>query len=216
MTSLIIASAVILGVITFAFILLPVFRASALGRRYMADSVTGDHLAELLARRDAVYEAIRDVDFDLETGKLTSEDHRLMRERLTAEGVRILQELDRLMQADVREDLEQEIEREVAALRRAHQVETGEMRPATSRPVMPAAPAPPPSEIDKDTIACPACGGRVRAGAKFCTYCGTPLAVACPECGHAVSSDDRFCSHCGAGLSGADRPTEAVQVDSAD
>ncbi|RME46338.1 MAG: zinc ribbon domain-containing protein [Chloroflexi bacterium] len=80
---------------------------------------------------------------------------------------------------------------------------------------MPAAPAPPPPEIDKDTIACPACGGRVRAGAKFCTHCGTSLAVACPECGHAVSSDDRFCSRCGAELSGAGRPTEAVQVDSA-
>jgi len=212
MTPLIIAGAVILGVITVAFILYPVFRASALGRRHVTDSAAGDRLADLIARRDAVYEAIRDVDFDRETGKLTAEDHRLMRERLTAEGVRLLQELDRLMQSDVREDLEQEIEREVAALRQSRPAETTEARPARVRPAGPAT-ATQAADADGRFVTCPSCGRRARAGAKFCTHCGASVSLTCPECGTPVSANDRCCSRCGADLSGAGEVAESVQGD---
>lgn len=216
MTSVVvIVSALVLSVITIAFVLYPVFRASALGRRYITDSATGDRLADLLAQRDAIYEAIRDADFDKEVGKLTAEDHRLMRERLMAEGVRLLQELDRLMQADVREDLEREIEREVAALRQSRRAELAEARPASREVPRPAA-TPEVAPVDEPPTTCHSCGGHVRAGARFCTHCGASLALTCPECGVPVQAGDQFCSRCGARVSQTSELTEAVQAESGD
>ncbi len=208
--TLIIAGAVVLTAITAAFILYPIFRASALGRRYITDSVTGDRLADLLAQRDAVYEAIRDADFDLETGKLTTEDHRLMRERLTAEGVRLLQELDRLMASEVREDLEQEIEREVAALRGTWPAEA--MGDAGTEPSARRAAAVTAASAGSDgkPVTCPSCGQGVRAGAQFCTSCGASLTLTCPECDATVEPDDQFCSKCGVGLSQAQEQVSEV------
>jgi class 3 adenylate cyclase/tetratricopeptide (TPR) repeat protein len=51
-------------------------------------------------------------------------------------------------------------------------------------------------------VTCPACGEENRAGRKFCSSCGTPLAQACPACGAANEPDDRFCGECGAPLGG--------------
>lgn len=212
MTLSIVAAMLVLSAITVAFVLYPIMRASVLARRYVTDSVAGDRLAELIARRDAVYDAIRDVDFDRETGKLTAEDHRLMRERLTAEGVRLLQELDRLMQSDVREDLEQEIEREVAALRRPAPAEAGEEGPAP-RPRRKPARVPTADWSDRQVSTCPTCGGTVRAGAQFCTHCGASLVLTCPECRVAVAPDDRFCRSCGAQLLEAGDVAAAVAAE---
>jgi class 3 adenylate cyclase/tetratricopeptide (TPR) repeat protein len=52
-------------------------------------------------------------------------------------------------------------------------------------------------------MTCSACGVENRAGRKFCSSCGAPLALACPSCGAANEPDDRFCGECGAAL-GAD------------
>jgi hypothetical protein len=191
MTVLVIAGAVLLGAFTVGFVLYPVMRAGSTPPSYVGDAEGGDHLAELLARRDAVYEAIRDAEFDRETGKLTAEDYQLMRQRLTAEGVRLLQELDRLMQSDVREELEQEIEAEVLALRRRQAPGGAPLAPDAATQVA----------SDGQWVRCPACSSRVRANAQFCTHCGTSLALECPNCNARVRSEDRFCSRCGEKLS---------------
>ncbi len=47
---------------------------------------------------------------------------------------------------------------------------------------------------------CSSCGVENRAGRKFCSSCGAPLAVACPSCGAANEPDDRFCGDCGTPL----------------
>jgi len=51
-------------------------------------------------------------------------------------------------------------------------------------------------------VICSACGTENRAGRKFCSNCGAPLAQACPACGAANEPDDRFCGECGAPLGG--------------
>src|SRR5207247_272496 len=49
-------------------------------------------------------------------------------------------------------------------------------------------------------------------GRKFCTHCGTPLAVACPACGAANEPDDRFCGECGSSLErGAAAPSPEAE-----
>lgn len=44
---------------------------------------------------------------------------------------------------------------------------------------------------------CGACGGANRDGARFCTFCGGPLALRCQACGADVPSGGRFCDACG-------------------
>jgi len=50
----------------------------------------------LLAERNTVLTAIRDLDFDFQTGKLLEEDYRTVREKYAVRGVAILKELDTL------------------------------------------------------------------------------------------------------------------------
>jgi predicted ATPase/class 3 adenylate cyclase len=49
-------------------------------------------------------------------------------------------------------------------------------------------------------ITCSSCGAENRAGRKFCSRCGAPLALACPACGAANEPEDRFCGECGSSL----------------
>jgi class 3 adenylate cyclase len=55
-------------------------------------------------------------------------------------------------------------------------------------------------------IACSNCGAHVREGAKFCSECGTPVALSCPSCSSPVTPDDKFCSECGHNLAGTTAP----------
>jgi hypothetical protein len=51
---------------------------------------------ELRERRDEAYQALRDLDQELHTGKVTPADYELERGRLRAEAAEALAELDRL------------------------------------------------------------------------------------------------------------------------
>jgi hypothetical protein len=64
----------------------PEERLSADDRRRLA-------LAEA---RDAAYTALRDLEHDLRTGKVTEADYDAERDRLRAEAARVLRELDQL------------------------------------------------------------------------------------------------------------------------
>jgi hypothetical protein len=53
-------------------------------------------LLELRERRDEAYQALRDLEQELQTGKITAADYELERGRLRAEAAEALAELDRL------------------------------------------------------------------------------------------------------------------------
>ena len=55
---------------------------------------------ELYERRDEAYEALRDLEQELHTGKVTPADYELERARLRADAAAALQELDRLDDRD--------------------------------------------------------------------------------------------------------------------
>ncbi|HVC86231.1 MAG TPA: adenylate/guanylate cyclase domain-containing protein [Gaiellaceae bacterium] len=48
------------------------------------------------------------------------------------------------------------------------------------------------------TMLCPGCGATSPEGKKFCSECGTPLALACAACGSALTGNEKFCGECGA------------------
>src|SRR5215831_753523 len=61
----------------------------------------------------------------------------------------------------------------------------------------PAAPAPADAPAPAATVECAACHSQVRAGAKFCDSCGTPMQRHCTNCNADLSATAKFCAECG-------------------
>ena len=55
-------------------------------------------------------------------------------------------------------------------------------------------------------MTCSNCGAENREGRKFCSRCGTALAIVCAVCGASNQPDDRFCGECGSALDAAEAP----------
>jgi len=62
--------------------------------------------------------------------------------------------------------------------------------------------------VSDGTSYCTECGGGLRAGAKFCGGCGTPVVaeVSCGGCGTSNPVGQRFCDECGTPLAGRSTP----------
>ncbi len=104
---------------------------------------------QLLEDREMLYEAIRELDFDHRMGKVEEADYRQTRVRYEARAVELMKAIDK---GNGRAgEVEDRIEQEVAALRRASK---GKKR---SRP------------------ACPDCKAQVPYNARFCPQCGASL-----------------------------------------
>lgn len=89
----------ILGILIAALAAVIVFWPFVSTHREETDSrSTGpaQQIEDLIARRDAIYAVIRDLDFDFETGKLTEEDYRAQRQTWVEQGVETLKALDAL------------------------------------------------------------------------------------------------------------------------
>ncbi len=61
-----------------------------------ADPDTALALADLSAEKETVYAAIQELDFDFKSGKLSAEDHALLRRRQEEHAGAILKRLDEL------------------------------------------------------------------------------------------------------------------------
>ena len=116
--------------------------------------------------------ALKEIEFDRETGKLSDEDYAFLKSKYTGAA------LEALRAEEKGGDVEVMIAARVRALRSA----------ATSAP--PGAPT------------CPTCGPRPEPGAVFCSTCGQRLQPggACAGCGAEVLPDSRFCERCGTGV----------------
>ena len=62
---------------------------------------------------------------------------------------------------------------------------------------------------------CPSCAAENEAGKRFCTECGTALAVACSSCGASLSGSEKFCGECGTPLTASTAPTAPPQPQAA-
>jgi hypothetical protein len=114
------------------------------------DHEGNDDTERLLLQKEMVYGAIRDLDFDFQTGKVDQKDYAELRQQLESEAVQILRQLDA---ADPLIALDHEIEQQVLALRR-HSALT---------------------VCDSNRESCCGCGTPLENSENFCPGCGQAL-----------------------------------------
>jgi hypothetical protein len=107
------------------------------------------HLDE---RKAAIYENLRDLQFEYRVGKLSDEDYRVTKKDLQGELAVVLAEVDRIRQS---------LGGQATAVVRA-------------TPAYNSKPAPPPPAA----FTCHACGATFETDLKFCGECGKPMKVA--------------------------------------
>ena len=97
-------------VLTFTFVVYPFFRR----RSSSVDAVDDERLRELYSKRDTTYSFLKEVEFDLQAGMLTDEEHRDLETTYQRKAISILRDIDNLKKAP---EIEQEIEKQVLELR---------------------------------------------------------------------------------------------------
>jgi RNA polymerase subunit RPABC4/transcription elongation factor Spt4 len=122
--------------------------------------------------------ALKEIEFDRATGKLSDGDYETLKTRYGAEALSALdQDRSEWVGEAACTDPETMIAARLQQLRSAHGAGTL---------------APPP---------CSTCGPRPEPDALFCSSCGRALGPAfCVSCGSALDADSRFCSACGSGV----------------
>jgi hypothetical protein len=121
--------------------------------------------------------ALREIEFDRATGKLSDEDYSSLKERYSAAALEAIKS-------------EEQAQAEVAA--GSAEVDPAEAAVQRAK--------------SRDTVECPSCGPRPERGATFCSDCGRSLLVKsdrprCWMCGSPLSEGAKFCSGCGTTLS---------------
>lgn len=146
-----------------------------------------EQLAELLAQRDAAFQALRELSFDYKVGKITDEDFSAFEAGLKQNAANTLRALD---EWEAEADFDLDTLMEDAILSRKSTLATGEA-------------------AEPDGRTCAKCGRSALTGDKFCGGCGATLPaltylpalkaaqLACPNCGQPHAPTDRFCARCG-------------------
>ena len=121
------------------------------GRRVRdaAEDARSDSIERLRLQKETLYTAIRDLDFDHQTGKVEAEDHAVLRREMEEEAAVVLRDLDL---ADPSADIDFAAEQHILAYRRKEDAA---------------------SLVSEPT--CPACGTGLAADAPCCTICGQDL-----------------------------------------
>jgi rRNA maturation endonuclease Nob1 len=125
--------------------------------------------------------ALKEIEFDRETGKLSDADYELLKSRYTAAALDAL----RAESAVVPDDLELMIAARARALRSAaSSTSPGDWSPGDPSP---------------GGSSCSVCGPRPEPDAVFCSSCGRrlPVAGACRRCSAPLGPDSHFCEQCG-------------------
>jgi hypothetical protein len=78
-----------------AFVAAPFFFGGDHEARSAGDSdLASVEFQDLLAEKETLYAAIQELDFDLQSGKLSTEDHRALRQRQEERAAVLLQQID--------------------------------------------------------------------------------------------------------------------------
>ena len=164
-----------LAVAALYYVVQPLFKSSA-GSSVAHSQPLNASMAEgephpALAESSAI-DALREIEFDRETGKLSDSDYAVLKERYTTEALAQLR-ASRDSAADAQDPASDDADLVEAMIQRFRAKPT----------------------------ACESCGPRPESDAVFCSNCGRFLGGNCFKCGAQIKeSGARFCSSCGASL----------------
>lgn len=146
------------------------------------------HLSELLARKEAIMDALAELEVDFRAGKLPEEDYQRLKANLVQQGAAVLKELDELqvrMTSQPPKTTERPRSRETRE-REGNEEDVPAPRPKATSTPSPTLAASTPSleELLTQRRAqgqarfvgfCPSCGAALRVGQRFCHWCGQPV-----------------------------------------
>jgi rubrerythrin len=129
-----------------------------------------DHeYSSLLAERDRLINALRELDFDQSLGKVPEAEYPLQRAELRSKAAEVLRAIDQREQTQSAQTAEDRLEAAIAARR----ADADAARPELS-------------DDDLESMLASRRAGRTEKSGGFCPNCGKP-----------VQRSDRFCPHCG-------------------
>ena len=146
----------IIGLIVGAgyWIISPLLKSDQLNSSLISDS--DERLKQLTSEKEGAYATIKELEFDLEMGKLSTEDYETLKGQYMLEALDCMKEIDALQSNESRKesltekDIEDEIEQEISELR------SGRSRKTAS-------------------VFCSDCGTEASSQDRFCFSCGAKL-----------------------------------------
>jgi hypothetical protein len=140
--------------------------------------IEDDRLTELLTRKDAALQSIKELEFDYQVGKVAPEDYERFNQQLRRQAIGLLQQIEKI--APEVGQLDDAVEAEIARYRKVQPGLTPALAAATI--AAPALPHNANGEITNGSVGsahrfCTQCGQPIGADHKFCAHCGTPVAV---------------------------------------
>ena len=130
-------------------------------------------LSALMAERDRVINALQELDFDFNLGKIPDEDYPAQRLSLLQKGADILRQIDTMApQTTAEQDVDVRIEKAIAARRADASVAAPEISDDDVESMISARRK---SHKDKSSGFCPKCGKPVMTSDRFCPSCGKSL-----------------------------------------
>lgn len=165
----------VLAVLALAYVLVPLLRGAAVTSEPTA-------LAPDLPPEASALEALREIEFDQATGKLSPEDYATLKATYTPKALAELKAMEAAAGVPMAAG---------AAVAGVPPGDAAAMDPAEALI----------ARARQRARACPEHGPRPESDAMFCSDCGRYLGKACLSCGATVSSDTaRFCTECGSAL----------------
>jgi hypothetical protein len=171
-------AAAIIGIIALGLLLQPLFKPT--NRR----PPPPEPIDVEETPRGVALSALKEIEFDRETGKLSEQDYELLKSRYTMAA---LEALRADSGASGPEPVSDDIESMIAARVRTIRFASGST--PSDAPIHPAS----------STPVCSSCGPRPEPDAAFCSTCGRRLSAdsSCAGCGATLTPNTTFCERCG-------------------
>ena len=194
---------ILLVIAVVGFVTYPFFRASR-GTNENVEELSGE-AEDLYGRKESTYSALKELEFDFKTGKLSQTDFEELDAKYRSEALVILEAID-LYESEVAEAVAERAKKRERAPKSQPSVRARRPRPSAAPARARAARA----VALADPEAC-LCGFVNIEGARFCSACGESLEgqtdglapgngerPLCRTCGTEMEAGHRFCRDCGA------------------
>jgi len=145
---MLLTTAVLLAIGTAVYALYPLLSAETAGGTIPTDVTV---LGDLKRRRLVVYDNLKDLEFEYQSGKIGREDYEALRTNYLGEAAGLMAATQ---EAELAVEQDAVVEREIAARRARRKAEAGK------------------------EYTCPTCGFENPVPVKFCGECGAPIAGA--------------------------------------